>query len=60
MGSFLGILSGVFTALLIVLFALLYAWAWSGARRRSFDASARLPLEEDAGTDAPLTGERNS
>ncbi|MFM2289353.1 MAG: Cbb3-type cytochrome oxidase component FixQ, partial [Pseudomonadota bacterium] len=27
----------------------LVGWAWSDARRASFDASARVPLEEDAG-----------
>ena len=42
-----GILSGLFTALLIVLFTLIVAWAWSSARRATFDAAARLPLEED-------------
>jgi cytochrome c oxidase cbb3-type subunit IV len=41
------ILSGIFTALLIVLFTLIVVWAWSSARRSSFDAAARLPLEED-------------
>jgi cytochrome c oxidase cbb3-type subunit IV len=42
-----GLLSGIFTALLIVLFTLIVAWAWSSARRATFDAAARLPLEED-------------
>jgi cytochrome c oxidase cbb3-type subunit 4 len=42
-----GIISGVVTAILIVLFAALIGWCWSGARRKGFDAAARLPLEED-------------
>jgi len=47
MHPWFGILSGVLTAVLIALFAGLVAWAWSSARRESFEASARLPLEED-------------
>jgi cytochrome c oxidase cbb3-type subunit IV len=47
MNSLFGTLSGIVTGLLIVLFVGLVAWAWSSARRESFDASARLPLEED-------------
>jgi len=49
MNSLFGTLSGIFTGLLIVLFVGLVAWAWSGKRRASFEASARLPLEEDPG-----------
>jgi cytochrome c oxidase cbb3-type subunit 4 len=49
MHAFFGTASGIITALLIVLFAGLVGWAWSDARRASFDASARVPLEEDAG-----------
>ena len=45
-----GTLSGIFTAILIVLFALIVAWAWSSARRNAFEAAARLPLEEDDAT----------
>lgn len=43
-----GTLSGIFTAVLIVLFTGLAAWAWSGKRRKAFDAAARIPLEEDS------------
>lgn len=48
MQEFYGVISGLLTALLIVLFAGIVVWAWSGARRKAFDAAARLPLEEDA------------
>jgi cytochrome c oxidase cbb3-type subunit IV len=41
-------LSGILTGILILLFAGIVAWAWSGRRRAEFDATARLPLEEDA------------
>lgn len=47
MAALLPTLSGVMTAILIVLFAGIVAWAWSGRRRAAFDATARLPLEED-------------
>ena len=42
-----GLLHGVWTALLLVAFAAIVAWAWSGRRKRDFDEAARLPLEED-------------
>ena len=48
MNDFLGTLSGIITAVLILWFAGLVAWAWSKSRVASFDATARLPLEEDA------------
>ena len=40
-------ISGIVTALLLVLFIGGWIWAWSPARRTEFDAAARLPLEED-------------
>jgi cytochrome c oxidase cbb3-type subunit IV len=52
-------LSGIVTALLLVLFVAAWAWAWSPRRKRDFDEAARLPLDEGvhrpdagAGTDA--------
>ncbi|MDE2251774.1 MAG: CcoQ/FixQ family Cbb3-type cytochrome c oxidase assembly chaperone [Gammaproteobacteria bacterium] len=44
-----GALSGIFTAVLIVLLTAITAWAWSARRRDAFDAAARVPLEEDPG-----------
>ena len=44
MAALLPTLSGVMTAILIVLFAGIVAWAWSRRRRAAFDATARLPL----------------
>ena len=58
MNTWSGILSGAFTAVLILLFTGLVAWAWSSKRRASFDATARLPLEEDAEIDAHANRER--
>ena len=42
-----GFLHGLWTAVLLVTFAAIVAWAWSGRRKRDFDEAARLPLEED-------------
>ncbi len=44
----LGVIRGIITGVLLVLFVWLVAWAWSRARKPEFDAAARLPLEEDA------------
>ena len=44
----LGVIRGIITGVLLVLFVWLVAWAWSKARKTEFDAAARLPLEEDA------------
>jgi cytochrome c oxidase cbb3-type subunit 4 len=43
----------IWTVLLLVLFIGIWAWAWSSKRKSSFDAAARLPLEDDADTGAP-------
>ncbi len=42
-----GVLSGVVTGVLLVLFLGGWAWAWSGRRREDFEAAARLPLSND-------------
>ena len=51
-----GLLHGLWTALLLVTFAAIVAWAWSGRRKRDFDEAARLPLEEDEAS--PPVGDR--
>lgn len=48
-----GMVSGIFTALLIVVFTGVVVWTWSSRRRSTFDAAARLPLEEDTGVIPP-------
>jgi cytochrome c oxidase cbb3-type subunit IV len=42
-----GNLSGLVTAVLLVLFLAGWLWAWSGRRRADFDAAARLPLQDE-------------
>jgi cytochrome c oxidase cbb3-type subunit 4 len=37
--------SGIVTAVLLVVFVAGWIWAWSPRRRQEFDAAARLPLE---------------
>lgn len=39
--------SGIITAVLLVLFVGGSIWVWRPARRSEFDAAARLPLAED-------------
>jgi cbb3-type cytochrome oxidase subunit 3 len=58
MQELFGTLSGIFTAVLIVLLTGIAAWAWSSKRTEAFDAAARAPLEEDAGIARPSHGER--
>jgi cytochrome c oxidase cbb3-type subunit 4 len=42
---------GIVTGTLLVSFLWLAVWAWSKGRRATFDAAARLPLEDEG--DAP-------
>jgi len=42
-----GTLSGIVTAILIVLFLGMWVWAYSSRRREQFAQAARMPLEED-------------
>ena len=44
--------SGVITAVLLVLFIGGWIWAWSPRRKTDFDAAAKLPLAEDEETRA--------
>ena len=43
-----GLLHGVWTAVLLAVFAAIVVWAWSGRRKRDFDEAARLPLDDDS------------
>jgi len=47
MNDLFGTLSGLLTAVLILVFTGIVLWAWSARRRDSFDAAARLPLDDD-------------
>ena len=43
-------ISGVVTAVLMVVFIGGWIWAWRPARKAEFDAAALVPLEEDEET----------
>ena len=38
---------GILTAIIFFAFIGIWVWAWSSRRKRDFEASAALPLEED-------------
>ena len=38
---------GILTVIIFVAFIGIWVWAWSSRRKKDFDASAALPLEED-------------
>lgn len=42
-----GLLRGIFTALMLVLFLGICIWAYSARRKSAFDEASRLPLEPD-------------
>ena len=43
----LNLLRGILTAVIFAAFIGIWLWAWSSRRKKDFDASAALPLEED-------------
>ena len=51
-------LSGIVTAVLLVLFVIGWIWAWSPKRKKSFDDAARLPLDDQEPV-ADENGDRN-
>ena len=50
-------LSGIITIVLMLLFVGIWIWAWRPRHRASFDATARLPLEDDT-PDSPSAGKQ--
>jgi cytochrome c oxidase cbb3-type subunit 4 len=42
-----GTWSGIVTGILIVLFVGVWIWAYSKRRKPSFDAAARMPLDDE-------------
>jgi len=40
-------LRGILTAVIFFAFIGIWVWAWSHRRKKDFEASAALPLEED-------------
>ena len=56
-----GTVHGIWTAVLLIVFIGIVAWAWSSKRKRDFDEAARLPLEDDEPTEdeSDSKGSRN-
>ncbi len=54
----IGIVRGLITVALLILFLMLVAWAWSGRRKQLFDSMARMPLEEDEDPTKPESGSK--
>ncbi len=52
-------LSGIVTAILLVLFLIGWIWAWSPRRQRDFEAASRLPLDDQETTARTDAGQRN-
>lgn len=44
----IGIVRGLLTAVLLILFLGVWAWSWSRKRGADFDAASRVPLEESS------------
>ena len=43
----MGLIHSIWTLLLVATFIGIIAWAFSRRRKQSFDAAARMPLEDD-------------
>jgi cbb3-type cytochrome oxidase subunit 3 len=44
----IGIIRGLITASVLVLFIAIWAWSWSRKRHADFDAASQLPLGDDS------------
>jgi cytochrome c oxidase cbb3-type subunit 4 len=53
----MGLVRGVITAAILILFVGIWAWSWSRKRRPDFEAAANLPLGDDT---APPAHEKNT
>jgi cytochrome c oxidase cbb3-type subunit 4 len=55
-----GTYHGLYTLLLMILTLAIFAWAYSGKRKKGFDQAARLALEEDDKANAGGQKESNN
>jgi cytochrome c oxidase cbb3-type subunit 4 len=44
----IGVVRGIITVALLLLFLGLVIWAWSGRRKELFDRMAQLPLDDES------------
>jgi len=47
MSAFWGQLAGVITITLMLVFLVIWAWAWLPRHKGTFDALAKLPMEDE-------------
>lgn len=45
-----GLLQGIYTIIVMIVFVGIVAWAWSSKRKKDFDDAAKIPFQDD---DAP-------
>ncbi|GBL44719.1 hypothetical protein SFMTTN_0520 [Sulfuriferula multivorans] len=45
--SMAGTIGAIVTVVFFVIFVAIVLWAWSGRRKKDFDAAANLPFEEE-------------
>ena len=43
----------LWTVVVLVVFTGIVIWAWKDSNKERFDAAARIPLDDDDGTDIP-------
>lgn len=55
----MGVINGVITGVLLILFVALWVWAWSSRNKEAFDELAKLPLEEEQSVNPDSPGEKN-
>lgn len=47
-GIDIGLIRGLITVIVFVLFIGIWVWSWSRKRKQSFEAASLLPLEDDS------------
>jgi len=43
----IGIVQGIWTIIVMIVFIGIVIWAWSGKRKREFDEAANIPFNEE-------------
>jgi len=56
----MGLVRGLITAAILVLFVGIWAWSWSRKRHTDFEAASQLPLGDDSAPPAKDTEEQLS
>lgn len=56
----IGLVRGLITAAILVLFVGIWFWSWSRKRHTDFEAASQLPLGDDSAPPAKRTEEQQS